>query len=193
VNIEQIQLLFNIGQKIFGNDKVLIRWQEYLDNPINIKVMNEAQKADIFYSNYERYPFRFTGKAAFELAKQFENKPINYIQKLNCKSSFLASKGVHIDPFGNVFSGVCSGMILGNINEIALDKLWEGIDWQNMDFFCHLFDCGPSGLLEKALSLGFQAQDMYAGKCQLCTHLRQFFFDKGKYKKIIGPKQCYKT
>lgn len=193
VDIEQTKLLSNIGQKIFGKDRVLVRWQEYLDSPIDIKVMDEAQKADIFYSNYKKYPFRFTGNAAFELARQFENKPISNIQKLDCSKSFLASRGVHIDPFGNVFSGVCSGMILGNINETTLDSLWEKIDWQNMDFFDKLFAFGPFGFLQEAAKEGFQPQAMYAGKCQLCTHLRQFFFDKGKYKKIIGPKQCYNS
>jgi hypothetical protein len=98
---------------------------------------------------------------------------------------------VHIDPYGNVFSGTCSGIILGNIKEKSLAEIWRSFDPQRDAFFETLFKGGPCGLLKQAQQQGFQAQDVYAGKCHLCTHVRTFLSKHDLYKGIIGPSACY--
>lgn len=109
----------------------------------------------------------------------------------NCKSDMLAAKGVHIDPFGNVFSGTCSGIIIGNVNRTELENIWKQFGPSGSEFINTLFNFGPYGLLEEAGKLGYKKAKFYADKCHLCTHIRRFFFDNGLEKSIIGPVECY--
>jgi MoaA/NifB/PqqE/SkfB family radical SAM enzyme len=137
------------------------------------------------------YPCRFTGRAAGKLAELVASKPAENFASENCKSDFLGAKGVHIDPFGNVFSGTCSGIIFGNINNTSLEHIWKQFTPENNELINTLFNHGPFGLLEKAENLGYKKLPSYASKCHLCTHIRQFLLDKGIDKSTIGPAECY--
>jgi hypothetical protein len=137
------------------------------------------------------YPCRFTGRAAGKLAELVASKPIEALASMNCKSDFLAAKGVHIDPFGNVFSGTCSGIIIGNVNQTGLQDIWKQFHPARNEFINTLFNSGPFGLLDKAVKLGYKRGKFYASKCHLCTHIRQIFFDNGLEDLIIGPAECY--
>ena len=98
---------------------------------------------------------------------------------------------MHIDPFGNVFSGTCSGIIVGNINQTPLEEIWKQFDPQSGGLINTLFNKGPYGLLTEAEKQGYRRKDFYAGKCHLCTSIRQFFFKNGLEKSIVGPAECY--
>jgi hypothetical protein len=39
--------------------------------------------------------------------------------------------------------------------------------------------------------LGYKNAEVYAGKCHLCAGIRQFLFDNGLEKSVIGPAECY--
>ena len=108
-----------------------------------------------------------------------------------CKADFLGAKGVHIDPFGNVFSGTCSGIIFGNVNRTPLEEIWKRFDPTKDDFLNTLFNSGPSGLLAEAEKQGYKRQQAYAGKCHLCTSIRQFLIENGLGKPVVGPLECY--
>ncbi|MCJ7776894.1 MAG: hypothetical protein MUP16_01070, partial [Sedimentisphaerales bacterium] len=94
-------------------------------------------------------------------------------------------------PYGNVFSGTCSGIIIGNIIHTSLENIWKQFHPKQSEFIETLFNLCPVGLLDKSLNLGYRPAKVYAGKCHLCTSIRQFFFDKGLYKTTIGPVECY--
>jgi len=108
-----------------------------------------------------------------------------------CRSSFLSAKGVHIDPFGNVFSGTCSGIIFGNVYQTPLEDIWKQFDPVQNGLINTLFNSGSFGLLDKAIKLGYKQKKFYASKCHLCTSIRQFFRDNGVEDSIIGPAECY--
>ncbi len=98
---------------------------------------------------------------------------------------------MHVDPFGNVFSGTCSGIIIGNVSQTPLEQIWRQFHPANNEVLNTLFTLGPSGLLSRAEKLGYGKANLYAGKCHLCTSIRQLFFDKGVEKSIVGPNECY--
>jgi hypothetical protein len=110
---------------------------------------------------------------------------------MNCKSDFLGAKGVHIDPFGNVFSSTCSGIIVGNVNQMSLEDIWKQFDPRRSGLIGTLFEKGPYGLLTEAEKLGYKRAKFYAGKCHLCASIRQLFFKNGLEKSVIGPAECY--
>ncbi|MBN1788129.1 MAG: 4Fe-4S cluster-binding domain-containing protein [Sedimentisphaerales bacterium] len=191
VDFSRIKLLYTTACDLLGHDRVMLRWQKYFEQSPQIKGLSEEQKLDVFLQSHKQYPFRFTGKAAGKLAKKAADKQTDQIAEENCKKAFLGSKSVHIDPFGNIFNGVCSGIVIGNINENPLDVLWQKFNPAKEEFLDVLFKKGPAGFLKKATKLGYKKYRLYAGKCHLCTDLRRFFFDKGLFGPIIGPKECY--
>lgn len=195
IGIEPVRWLADLATEILGPDRVLVRWRKYLEKPIESKggsrTTPSAERWQQYISAMNDYPCRFTGRAAGKLAELVASKPIEALGLMNCKSDFLAAKGVHIDPFGNVFSGTCSGIIIGNINQTEFQDIWKQFHPVRNEFINVLFNLGPSGFLEKAAKLGYKAEKVYADKCHLCTRIRQFFFDNGLEDSIIGPPECY--
>jgi MoaA/NifB/PqqE/SkfB family radical SAM enzyme len=119
------------------------------------------------------------------------SKPAQDLSHANCRAAFLGAKGIHIDPFGNIFSGTCSGIILGNVNQMPLEDIWKAFHPETDGLIRLLGEKGPCGLLEEAKNLGYEELPAYAGKCHLCTHVRQFFFDNGMKSEVLGPADCY--
>ena len=191
VDIEPVKRLAKAAEELLGQDRVLVRWEKYLDNPVNVKNLSEEEKYKLFITSLKDYPCRFTGRAGGKIAELAADKDIKEIKNSNCKNTFLDSKGIHIDAFGNVFSGTCSGIILGNVTQNSLKKIWQQFHPSRNKIIETLFNLGPAGLLEEAQALGYKKLNRYSGKCHLCTNLRQFFFNKGLYKETIAPADCY--
>jgi len=178
--------------EILGPEAVLVRWKKYLDSPIDTSSFSDNRGRELYKSAVKDYPCRFTGRAGGQLAALFADKTIESLSADNCKSAFLSAGGVHVDPYGNVFSGLCSGIITGNVNNEGLEKIWEEFDPAQQRLIGSVFANGPSGLLSEAVESGYKPMDNYANKCHLCSDLRKFFFDIGMYKPIIGPYDCYR-
>jgi len=191
VDIKSIHRLAAIATEVLGPERVLVRWQKYLDDPIEMKSLSSAQREQKYISAMKDYPCRFTGRAAGKLAELAASKPVEKLVSVNCKSDLLSAKGVHIDPFGNVFSGTCSGIIFGNVNRRKLEDIWKQFGPDVNKFINTLFNFGPFGLLDESGRLGYKKAKVYAGKCHLCTSIRQFFLNSGLEGSIIGPAECY--
>jgi organic radical activating enzyme len=204
VDIEPVRLLAKVGAEVLGSDRVMVRWQKYLDEPVQMKGISQDELNKNYLRAMEDYPARLTGRAAGRLgslAALKKGKTIEELSKLNCSGAFLGAKGVHIDPFGNVFSGTCSGIILGNVNPGApgLDQIWKQFDPREKELISTLYESGPVGLLAEAIKAGYEPRETYADKsakqwadkCHLCTSIRQFFLEKGMYPEVVGPEECY--
>jgi len=218
LDIEPVRRLAEIATAVLGPDRVLVRWQKYLDQPVEMKSLSPGERERRYLSAMNDYPCRFTGRAAGRLADLVASSMLRPSafrsggslkvegfgacpehsrrdgqpgHRATCQSNFLAAKGVHIDPFGNVFSGTCSGIILGNINETPLEDIWRHFHPAQSEFLGTLFDFGPFGLLDRAVKLGYRGPRIYADKCHLCTRIRQFFRDHGLESPIVGPAECY--
>jgi MoaA/NifB/PqqE/SkfB family radical SAM enzyme len=191
VDIEPVRRLAQIAKESLGPERVLVRWEKYLENPIEMKNITATERNKRYIETLKNYPCRFTGRAAGHTASLVAKDTVEQISKSNCRGTFLGAKGVHIDPYGNVFSGTCSGIIVGNVSKMPLAEIWQNWQPENDRFINTLFNCGPAGLLDEATKLGYKPVEHYAGKCHLCTSVRQFLFDKGLYKSAIGPAECY--
>jgi organic radical activating enzyme len=191
VGIEYVRLLAAVAGEILGPERVLVRWQKYLVAPVSVKSLSTAQREQAYVSAMRDYPCRFTGRAGGRLADLVAATPIGEIASMNCRAEFLGAKGVHIDPFGNVFSGTCSGIIIGNINQIPLEEIWKRFQPSQNEFLNTLFNYGPHGFLEQIESLGYKKARLYASKCHLCTSIRQFLFTKGVEQDVVAPPDCY--
>ncbi|MBL7107317.1 MAG: radical SAM protein [Phycisphaerae bacterium] len=189
VDIENVRTLVEVGRDLLGSERVQVRWEEYLGQSSD-KLSNDGQ-TDVFVSSAKDYPVRFTGNAAGSLADNFADKAVDSFAGCDCSSAFLGAKGVHVDPHGNVFSGTCSGIIIGNVRDKPIDQMWKDFSPEANELIEILFTSGPAGLLKKATAMGYSAKAEYASKCHLCTDLRKFFIEKGEFKAAIGPVDCY--
>ena len=181
VDIKLVRQLSRIAKELLGKERVLVRWERYLEQS-----QNHTKEQTL-----KDYPCRFTGRAAGRIAELCAKETVEQISKLNCRDAFLSAKGVHIDPFGNIFSGTCSGIIVGNVTKSNLDEIWRNWKPENDFIIERLFHRGPAGLLDEVVKAGYMPLEKYAGKCHLCTSIRQFLFSKGLYKSTIGPAECY--
>lgn len=191
VDIKPVRRLAEMAAEILGSERVLVRWRKYMDNPTDMKNLSPAKLEQQYINAIKDYPCRFTGRAAGKLAGLVASKSIESLAAMNCKLDFLGAKGVHIDPFGNIFSGTCSGIIVGNINQTPLEDIWKKFDPHGGGLISTLFNNGPYGLLTEAEKQGYKRAEFYAGKCHLCSSIRKFFFDNGLEGSIIGPAECY--
>jgi len=191
VDIEDVRRLASIAAELLGENRLLVRWQKYLENPVEMKNISTDERNQNYVSAIKEYRCRFTGRAIEKLGGLAAAKPVETIASINCKSIFLDAKGVHIDPFGNVFSGTCSGIIIENINRIPLETIWEQFHPGQNKLIETLFDSGPGGFLKDATKLGYKKAEVYADKCHLCTAIRQFYFDNAFDEPAIGPAECY--
>lgn len=191
IDADAVKRLARTGSDLLGSERVLVRWENYLQEPVTFCGDTESSRRQHYKAAIGDYPCRFTGRAAGQLGELFAEKTVESIAASVCSSSFLSSKGIHIDPYGNVFSGLCSGITVGNVNDKSPDDIWAAFNPLEMELVGTLFEKGPAGLLAQALEAGYQMSKLYAGKCHLCTQLRQFFFDKSAYKGIISPCECY--
>jgi len=188
---EKVELLARIASDILGPDNIMVRWQKYLQHPLEIPSNASPQQLkQIFRQTIADYPCRFTGRAAFKVAPLLADTPVENI-KGTCLKTFLSAKGVHIDPQGNIFSGLCSGITIANVSSQSIKDIWLSFDPENTELVSTLCSQGPSALMQAAQKHGFKPENFYAGKCHLCTSVRQFFFDNSKFTSIIKPKQCY--
>jgi MoaA/NifB/PqqE/SkfB family radical SAM enzyme len=181
VDIELVRRLSRIAKELLGKERVLVRWEKYLEQS-----QNHTKEQTL-----KDYPCRFTGRAGGRIAELCVKERVEQISKLNCRDAFLGAKGVHIDPFGNIFSGTCSGIIIGNVTKSNLVEIWQNWQPDNDKVIERLFRSGPAGLLDDAVKTGYKPAEKYAGKCHLCTSIRQFLFSKGLYTSTIGPAECY--
>jgi len=191
VDIEPVKRLAGIAKELLGEKRVLVHWEKYLDSPVEMRGLLQDELNRQYSSAFKDYPCRFTGRAAVKLAELVAKDTVEQIAQANCKEAFLSAKGIHIDPFGNVFSGTCSGIIIGNINQSPLENIWRQFHPAKSEFIDTLFNVGPFGLLDRVTKLGYKKAKGYAGKCHLCTGIRQFLFDNGLERSIIGPAECY--
>jgi sulfatase maturation enzyme AslB (radical SAM superfamily) len=191
VDMEPVRLLANIAKELLGADRVLVRWRKYLENPIKINKLSSEERKQQYVEAIREYPCRFTGRAGGKLAELVAGKSLEELKAANCKSDFLGAKGIHIDPYGNIFSGTCSGIIIGNISRTPLENMWKQFSPEQNEIADTLFNLGPASLLDKFSDSGYQPAEAYADKCHLCTSIRQHLFNKGIGGEVFGPVEVY--
>jgi organic radical activating enzyme len=191
VPVEKVRFLVRAARELLGDERVLVRWEKHLEALTGVAAMTEAERQTLLAGAMAADAGRFTGRAAEAMAPLCADKTLAALGGLNCREALLGAKGVHIDPAGNVFSGQCSGMTVGNITATPLDVLWKGFDPERAAFWRTLYERGPGGFIDEAQAEGYAIRPFYAAKCHLCADIRGFFFDNGLYLPIIYPKECY--
>ncbi len=183
------------ARQVLGPDRVQVRWLEWYENMQDLRNTPRAQRGEVFRAALARHRERLTGRAAQAIAGLLQPGASGALAREVCDQAILGARHIHIDPYGNVFPGTCAGIILGNAREQPLQAIWADVTEQyyTNPMLSALIEGGPHVLLRYARLLGgFEPRLAgYAGKCHLCSHVRQFLYEKRVFEKRLGPPQCY--
>jgi len=196
VPIECVRRCVRIAGEVFGHAGVRVRWEDFGldDHPTRIQDMNATDREGAFRDALRRRPERMTGRAAMEVAHLLPPRPVEDFVGQTCVAELLKSKHVHVGPEGDVFPGVCSGILLGNARTEPMDRMWCRLEehWQDQPILARLIEEGPVALYRLALQHGYEPIARgYAHKCHLCTHVRRYLFQTGVWTGHLGPAALY--
>ncbi len=191
VPIENVRMLVEMTRRIIGSDAIRVRWWDVYNKYSEYAKMDRKElQLQALRSGRER----INGRAAMLATTELSGNPAETFSGENCRKGIIRSKHVHIDPYGNIFPGVCSGIILGNaISENIIDIFdWLDRNGPSGPVLTNLVEHGPTGLMEFAKRFGFRQQKRgYISKCHLCYHVRSFLYERNICRKWLGPKECY--
>jgi len=194
VPIEHVRRCVQIGRKVLGRGRVRVRWWEFLHEPMDLRGLSPVEKQRAYRVALQRHKDRLTGRAAERLALLLPRYPAEHFKDRQCAEEVLRSRHVHIDPYGNVFPGVCNGIILGNALEQGVEGVWQELAtrWRENPVVEAVVTGGGHELMERAKTFGYrELPGGYANKCHLCSHVRQFLVDEGRWPEFVGPPECY--
>ncbi len=193
VPYERVALLAEVAQKILGPERLRIRWRDFFADPVSVNDMSPPQRRQAYVQAWQNHRDRLTGRAADQIAPLLALQAPETFAGQNCGKAILASRHVHIDPLGNVFPGVCAGIVLGNAANERLARIRRRLASSPDEILQRLITFGPCGLLDLAQQHGYRPSGRgFAGKCHLCSDLRKYLFKEGKFAPTIGPAQCYR-
>lgn len=194
VPLERVRRCVDVARRVLGPGRVQVRWWDFLQHPVETRGAAPAERQTAYAAALQRHADRLTGRAALRLAEYFERHPPEYFAEERCVSEVLRSKHVHIDPYGNIFPGVCAGIILGNALHGSVEDVWDRLDrdWEQNPVVSAVVQGGSLELMRRALPLGYRPRaEGYANKCHLCSDVRQFLSDAGHWRESVGPAECY--
>ncbi len=120
------------------------------------------------------------GRAAEELRHCYQPRPARAFRDESCKRDLMTTSHFHIDPSGNLFTGLCPGIVAGTAEE-----LHPRITPETHPVFCTLCESGPFGLSELAEQHGFQPRrEGYISKCDLCYDTRRHLRDTASWPEL---------
>jgi hypothetical protein len=121
------------------------------------------------------------GRAPEALRNCYVPQPAAAFRGGRCHDLLRTTSHFHIDVYGNLFTGLCAGIAPGNI-----DDLHPAITPEAFPVFSTLCAEGPHGLMTMAAERhGFEPRDDgYAGKCDLCYHVRRHLHATGDYPEL---------
>jgi hypothetical protein len=191
---ERVRTCVETARRVLGPQRVQARWLDWYDHMQDLRNVPPGQTYELFREAITQHRERLTGRAAAEVAPLLPGLPVDSYVGQACDRPILGSRHVHIDPYGNVLAGTCTGVLLGNARDRPLHAIWADLaELSNLHpLLSQLIEGGPHALLPYARPLGFEPRPAgYASKCHLCSHIRQFLYENQRFAGTLGPRECY--
>ncbi len=191
---ECVERCVRIARQVLGRGRVTVRWWDFHNSPRDLRHLSRAERAAAYAAALQDHADRMTGRAADRLTPLLERHPPEAFRAERCGQEVLQSRHVHVDPYGNVFPGVCNGIILGNAIKRGIVGVWQDVAaaWRDHPVVEAVVHGGSYALYERAVEQGYVAlPGGYSDKCHLCQHVRQFLVERGGWEQWLGPRECY--
>jgi len=130
------------------------------------------------------------GRSSFTISNYLPQRPISAYFGGNCEYELLRSGRGHFDPYGNIITGVCSGISVGDSHDlVAAYRDFRLSDHRVLELLC---TNGVQGLYEMAVAEhSFTARESYAGKCDVCMDIRRHMVINGAQYEELRPQEFY--
>lgn len=194
VPIECVRLLASRAKAILGDDRVQVRWADWLETGFDTDTLSDAERRACFAEYLQDRRERLNGRAGDLLAELCETRPMEAFAERPCREGLLRSKHVHIGPGGWVTPGTCAGIYLGQARGArSVADVWTALetDADQRPIVGTLAASGPVGLARIAMDAGYEPLAGYASKCHLCWHVRRFLYRARRYPAELGPGSVY--
>ncbi len=204
VPIERVRVAARVGSEVLGPQRVRVRWWDWVAEGFDTGPLDPTRRRQVFAAWARKGRDRLTGRAAEELASFFALKPARAFADNPCADRLLRSRHVHVDGSGRVCGGTCAGIVLARLTDAAsVVAAWRRLaeafgrpgsrPEQDLEVAAILSARGPTGLLDRATVLGYDARPGgYADKCHLCWDVRRWLFEKGHFAGQLGPAGVYR-
>jgi len=128
------------------------------------------------------------GRAVNGLRQCYDSRPAAAFRGQICAGELMSTQHFHIDPYGNLFTGLCAGIAPANV--WALHPKVTPKDTPVFHILCEEGPCGLLDLAEKCVGFS-QREDGYVSKCDLCLDARGALQETGKYEEL-RPENFYR-
>jgi len=126
VPIERCRLAARVAGEMLGEDRVQVRWRDWLEGGLDVLGMSESQRAALLAEYAASRRERLNGRAADVLARHLPCQPMEAFADNSCHESLLRSRHVHVDGAGRVMPGTCAGILLGTLSPSAgIGEIWR--------------------------------------------------------------------
>ena len=122
-----------------------------------------------------------SGRAVDALRHCYTAHPAEHYARRCCFADLSSTSHFHIDHYGNLFTGLCAGLVPATI-----DDLHPRITSATHPVFHRLAQDGPYGLMGLAQDRhGYQERERgYVSKCDLCLDVRRCLQQTGQYPEL---------
>jgi hypothetical protein len=200
IPLERAERAIRVGKRVFGPENVHVYTDFFLHQlqaadpryPIPFEDYIESAGLELTACQVaDRYGLIPNGRAALELSPLFERKPASSFFGTTCMAELTSPLHAHIDLYGNVITGLCAGISVGDGRN--LDALFAGMDPDPRPVLEALTEEGVEGLLEYAVrEFGYREDpDGYIAKCHLCLDIRRHLIRSKKEFIELAPKEYY--
>lgn len=135
------------------------------------------------------------GRACYKLRGLFRKYPAKVFFDEDCRNSLLRSWHAHVDNYGNLITGYCAGLSLGDARK--LDELVEeGVDLDERPILGMLILEDLGSLYKFAVKeYGYvERSDGYISKCDLCLDIRRHIVERAGADEYpeLAPREFYR-
>ncbi len=193
VPLQRVRLLARVAEDLLGPDRVQVRWRDWMACGTDTAHLADKQRQQLFVDWLSRGRDRLNGRAAELLADTLDRVPPEQLAE-DCRERLLRNRHVHVSPGGEIWPGVCAGIVIGRTGAgMSVAGIRERLirDYADRPILGRLVRGGPAELLGLARETGFQPAAGYAGKCHLCWKIRAHLWKTGGFTEELGPACIY--
>ncbi len=200
VPLERPERLIRVASRVFGPSEVRV-YTDYFrsllagadpKHPIPFEDYLESAGPDQASLDLaDRYGLVPNGRAPLELGVLYARHPASDFLERNCEAELTSPHHGHVDLYGNVITGLCAGLSVGNGLDLA--GISAGTDLPDKHVLSRLMEGGPAALAVFASSEhGFREDpEGYIAKCHLCLDIRRHLVRTGAAFPELEPKGFY--
>ncbi|MCX7995814.1 MAG: radical SAM protein [candidate division WOR-3 bacterium] len=191
VPFERTENCIRASERIFGVNVIVYQHYFYqIFKTLSIKTTMPAQRffekipESLYY--IELLPM---GRTVYKLRHIFQKHKAEYFFGYNCREELFRNWHIHFDNYGNYIPGYCSGLSLGNINNI--ERLFTEFDTSKFPIIRAL--CTDiKKLYELGRKYGYdENEEGYISGCHLCLDIRKKIVSQTDRYFELRPREFY--